>query len=227
LPNYPYEAVVAGDWCYFTKDGCWLIGETTDIDLFLRAAKEPGAISTEGGDEPCRISTTPVSDRPAEVQPLSAGQRDPNNADEMKAANRQLEEWMAAYRGLMRSVIRGLGRPMEELMVMNEARVEQDITRLRAALTTAETHAKSLEGRVKELEEVGESALLALDLHIFEYNPNGADKMECRACGASVELWGNAPFGEAKGELKHEPDCAAERLRALLRPATAGPEVQG
>jgi hypothetical protein len=178
VAKYPYEATLNGQkypYAYNSK-GQFYCNETNPHDLFLAAPLDPA--------------------------PKEAGQRDPNYDDELKAAreenkelNRELEEWKLANRNLILAVIRGLGLPVESLMAMNEARVEQDVTALRLRTTTAETHAKALEGRVRELEGfVSEIAKQTQPV-----TNSGGDKT---------------------------PTANAAKAIALLRPATAGPEVQ-
>lgn len=199
----------------------------------------PEALSkTKGGDEPCRVnSITPVSNRPAEVQPLSAGQRDPNY-DELKAAREERDDLRAAWEEIFAS------RPVNGMSYRDAAKA------ILARLTTAETHAKSLEGRVENqvvvfqsigrivgVPENNDSCTVligavrsmaarlkdsqgVIKLYQEAYEPDGHSAPH--DCFATGPLTGN-PIAD----YVVCPGCVASKAAtALLRPATAGPEVQ-
>lgn len=161
----------------------WLFRKGGDAECAHKETKSlvRSTLETNGTENSERPKTS-ASDRPAEVQPLSAGQRDPNYDDEMKAAREELAELKKGAKinthVRLFDLVRYQRAELHEAGLITDAEYAwlcaeapmskspkggspsrqrlEDYDELRAKLTTTETHAKSLEGRVKELEKLTE-----------------------------------------------------------------------
>jgi hypothetical protein len=206
-----------GTQCSWFQDGRrYNDGRTWGHDLFLLAAQEAGAVDDDDPHhrdcfgcnatlslrEGCEWSEDPKLNLCHDCALKAAGQRDPNDDDELKAAREEIKRLHIEARKWHQQLVL-----TDYAILGNEDAIQElsdeDPEYAEAAKSVCLTHARdlrtALEGRVKEFgamsRELGRLVIAALPV-----------------CVGPI-------FNE-------DAKAALEKLNALLRPATAGQEVQ-